>query len=123
MESITWLFTCGAGTLLPTNGLLNLFTLDARSSYPWPLCWGNALWGYVAFACAKFASKKDRPGPGCVRGPHLVRLLHDAANIFTNLLILGKTPGAITSKLVLRRTLSRAPSSSSSRASSASSRA
>ena len=103
MESITWLFTCGAGTLLPTNGLLNLFTLDARSSYPWPLCWGNALWGYVAFRMYRESlPKKDRPGPGFVYAVLISFVFYTMpANIFTNLLILGKTPGAITSKLVL----------------------
>ena len=49
MDSIVWYLTAGAGTFYPTNGLVALFTLDARSAYPWPLCWGNALWGYVAF--------------------------------------------------------------------------
>ena len=31
------------------GAILALLTTEARTSYPWPLCWGNALWGYVAF--------------------------------------------------------------------------
>ena len=101
LDSLVSFFTCGAGTLLPTNGLLSLLTLDARTSYPWPLCWGNALWGYVAWRMYRDSlPKKDRPGfvYGCAATFIFFTM---PANIFTNLLILGRTPGAFTSWLVL----------------------
>jgi hypothetical protein len=101
LDTLVTFFTCGAGSLVPQNGLLSLLTLDARSSYPWPLCWGNALWGYVAYRMYRDGlPKKDRPG--FVYGVGATFLFWTMpANIFTNLLILGRTPGAFTSWLVL----------------------
>lgn len=93
--------TTGANTFMPANGLLNFFTLDARTSYPWPLAWGNALWGYVAYKMYRGAlAAKDRPG--FVYGCAITFIFYTMpANIFTNLLIFGRTPSALTSGVVL----------------------
>mgnify|MGYP003312867464 CR=1 FL=1 len=40
--------------------LLTLLTTAARTSYPWPLCGGNALWAVIAYKAAN--NKKDKPG-------------------------------------------------------------
>lgn len=82
------------------SALLSLLTTDARTSYPWPLCWGNALWGFVAFKLYRRDLKSaDRPGMlfsclityACWTMP---------ANIFTNLLILSRAPSALTNKVI-----------------------
>lgn len=103
LDSLMFYLTCGAGSFYPANGLLSLLTLDARTSYPWPLCWGNALWGYVAFRLYRdsIKPKKDRP-QGFVYACLITFVFYTMpANIFTNLLILGRTPTALVSKLVV----------------------
>ena len=103
MDSIMWYLTAGAGTFYPTNGLVALFTLDARSAYPWPLCWGNALWGYVAFRQYRDALPAgSRPGPGFAYAVLATFVFYTMpANIFTNLLVLGRAPTALASALVI----------------------
>lgn len=103
LDSLWWLLTAGAGSFYPANGVLSLFTLDARSAYPWPLCWGNALWGYIAFRQYRDSLPVgSRPGPGFAFAVVASFVFYTMpANIFTNLLILGRTPSALTSRLVL----------------------
>ena len=81
--------------------MISLLTLDARTSYPWPLAWGNALWGYVAYKMYRSGLPKQEQ-PGLAFGCMLTFAFYTMpANIFTNLLILGRTPSAITSSVVL----------------------
>ena len=90
MQAVIDLFTADAGTLYPTNGVLSLLTTDARSCYPWPLMWGNALWGYVAWKMYR-ASLPKAQQPGMVFGCAITFILYTMpANIFTSLLILAK---------------------------------
>ena len=69
--------------------LLTLLTTAARTSYPWPLCWGNALWAVIAYKAAN--NKKDKPGRifACFATFIMFTM---PANIFTNLLLFGRTP-------------------------------
>ena len=69
--------------------LLTLLTTAARTSYPWPLCWGNALWAVIAYKAAN--NKKDKPGRifACLATFIMFTM---PANIFTNLLLFGRTP-------------------------------
>lgn len=93
--------TCGANTFGATNGIVSLLTLDARTSYPWPLAWGNALWGYVAYKKYRQTLMKQQR-PGFLWGCLVTFVLYTMpANIFTNLLIFGRTPSALTSSVVL----------------------
>ena len=101
MDTLLYFFTVGAMQFSPKNGLLKLLTLDARTSYPWPLCWGNALWGYVAYKLYREKlAKKDKPGFifGCAITFATFTM---PANIFTNLLVFSKTPSAFTNKVIL----------------------
>ena len=101
LDKILAIATCGAGTFIPQNGVLNLLTMDARSSYPWPLAWGNALWGYVAYKMYRNGLPKGQR-PGFMFGCLITFILYTMpANIFTSLLIFGKTPGALSSSVVL----------------------
>ena len=64
LEYLVALLTVGRGTLQPgEGGWLGLLTTAARTSYPWPLAWGNALWACAAYSQYRDSvSKKDRPG-------------------------------------------------------------
>tara|TARA_B110001452_G_scaffold93467_1_gene77168 strand:- start:11 stop:754 length:744 start_codon:yes stop_codon:yes gene_type:complete len=81
--------------------ILALLTSDARTSYPWPLCWGNALWGYVAFL------KHDATQPSELRQGAVFGLIGSfvlytmPANLFTNLLVFGRTPTSVISATVI----------------------
>ena len=78
------------------NGWLSLLTLDARTSYPWPLAWGNAFWGYVAYKMYRRGLPKNEQ-PGFTFGVLLTFVFYTMpANIFTNLLVLSRTPSALT---------------------------
>jgi len=79
----------------------SLLTLDARTSYPWPLCWGNALWGYAAYRKNR-ASQPAALQPGWLFSLIASFVLYTMpANIFTNLLGFGRTPSALVSTLIL----------------------
>ena len=95
--------TCGAGSFFPINGVLSLLTLDARGSYPWPLCWGNSLWAYVAFRQHRDNIKPERNRPSGFIYACLVTFIFYTmvANIFTNLLIFVRTPSALTSRFII----------------------
>lgn len=102
VETLFSIATCGAETFLPQNGLLHMLTLDAKHSYPWPLAWGNALWGYVAYKMYRNSGLLMRDRPGFVYGCLVTFVLFTMpANIFTNLLIFGRTPSALTSGIVV----------------------
>lgn len=101
LDTVISIATCGAGTLVPPNGLLNLLTEDAKTGYPWPLAWGNALWGYVAYKLYRNGLLKHER-PGFVYGCLVTFVLFTMpANIFTNLLVFGRTPSALTSTVVV----------------------
>ena len=101
LDSLLNLFTCNAGTFYPKNGLISLLTLDARSSYPYPLAWGNALWAYTAYRMHRSALPKPEQ-PGLVFSVIITFVFYTMpANLFTNWLILGRTPGALASTLVI----------------------
>jgi hypothetical protein len=81
--------------------LLALLTTDARTSYPWPLCWGNALWGYVAFKqdAAKLVPASQ---PGALFGLFGSFVLYTMpANLCANLLCFVRTPSALTSTTIV----------------------
>ena len=83
------------------SGALGLLTTDARTSYPWPLCWGNALWGYIAYGKGRAhlpPSKRGGPIFACAASFVLYTM---PANLVVNYLIFGRTPSALTSTLVL----------------------
>merc|ERR1719310_563424 len=81
--------------------LLALLTTDARTSYPWPLCWGNALWGYVAFK-RDAASRSTESQPGFVFGLIGSFVLYTMpANLFTNFLCFVRTPSALSSTMII----------------------
>jgi len=90
-----------AGYARTLGALLTLLTTEARTSYPWPLCWGNALWGYVAFLKHRETQLPSmRAGP--LFGVIVSFVLYTMpANLFTNWLIFVRTPGALASSLVL----------------------
>lgn len=81
--------------------LVALLTTDARTSYPWPLCWGNALWGYVAFKRDAANRSKDLQ-PGFLFGLIGSFVLYTMpANLCANLLCFVRTPSALTSTTIL----------------------
>ena len=103
VSHVMFYLTCGAGAFVPVNGVLSLLTLDARGSYPWPLCWGNALWGYVAFRQHRENIKPERNRPSgfiyaCLESFICYTMV---ANIGTNLLIFARTPSALTSRFII----------------------
>uniref|UniRef100_A0A7S0P746 Uncharacterized protein n=1 Tax=Calcidiscus leptoporus TaxID=127549 RepID=A0A7S0P746_9EUKA len=78
-----------------------MLTTDARTSYPWPLCWGNALWGYMAYRRDR-AQLPTAEQPGWLFSVVASFVLYTMpANLFTNLLCFVRTPSCIISTLVL----------------------
>ena len=102
-STLVFYLTCGNGSFYPANGVISMLTLDARTSYPWPLCWGNALWGCVAFRLYRETIKPQKPRASGLVYTFLVSFAFYvmAGNICTNLLFLGRTPTALTSKFIL----------------------
>lgn len=95
------LLTTGQGTLWPRSSILGLLTTQARDSYPWPLAWANALAGYVCFKRYR-AALPGTARPGLCWSVIATFFLYTMpANLFTNYLVFGRTPGALTSSLVL----------------------
>jgi len=79
----------------------SMLTTEARTSYPWPLLLGNALWGVIAYAKDR-ETMKPQSRPRWLYGAALTYLIYTMpANIFTCLLFLGKTPGAFVSATIL----------------------
>ena len=78
-----------------------LLTTDARTSYPWPLCWGNALWGYVAFK--KDAAKLEPASrPSALFGVFGSFVLYTMpANFCANLFCFVRTPSALTNPTIV----------------------
>tara|TARA_B100000780_G_scaffold145487_1_gene101650 strand:- start:204 stop:932 length:729 start_codon:yes stop_codon:yes gene_type:complete len=81
--------------------LLALLTTNARTSYPWPLCWGNALWGYVAF---KQDAAKLEPAsqPSAMFGIFGSFVLYTMpANFCANFVCFVRTPSALTNTTII----------------------
>lgn len=81
------------------SSLLALLTTDARTSYPWPLCWGNALWGYVAFK--QHAAKQKNPASALfgVFGSFVLYTM--PANFCANFICFVRTPSALTNATII----------------------
>ena len=81
--------------------LLALLTTDARTSYPWPLCWGNALWGYVAFKqdASKLAPASQPSAMFGIFGSFVLYTM--PANFCANLFCFVRTPSALTNTTII----------------------
>ena len=81
--------------------LLALLTTNARTSYPWPLCWGNALWGYVAFKqdASKLAPASQPSAMFGVFGSFVLYTM--PANFCANLFCFVRTPSALTNTTII----------------------
>ena len=78
-----------------------LLTTAARTSYPWPLAWGNALWGIVAFRIYR-ASLPEATRPGWTFSWAVTFLFYTMpANLCTNLFLFVRTPSALKSDVIL----------------------
>lgn len=101
VQYVVHLLTTGQGTLRPKDGVLGLLTTEARAGYPWPLAWANAICGYLCWSRYR-ASLPPSQRPGYAFSVLATFVLYTMpANLFTNYLCFGRTPGALTSSLVL----------------------
>ena len=81
--------------------LLALLTTNARTSYPWPLCWGNALWAYVAFKqdAAKLEPAKQPSAMFGIFGSFVLYTM--PANFCANFVCFVRTPSALTNTTII----------------------
>lgn len=83
------------------DAALHLLTTAARTSYPWPLCWGNALWAVLQYR-RDVAKRPAVEVPGWQFAILVSFALYCMpGNLVVNPLLLGRTPTCLSSTLII----------------------